>query len=52
MSRLGLEDNLYLNRRQFSLENASLVERAVRIIHQMWQEVATPEQARNILQSR
>jgi len=50
--RVGLEDNLYLNRGQLSPGNAPLVERAVRIIQELGQEVATPEQARNILQLR
>lgn len=47
--RVGLEDNLYLRRGQLSPGNAPLVERAVRIITELDAEVATPDQAREIL---
>jgi uncharacterized protein (DUF849 family) len=43
--RVGLEDNLYLSRGVFAT-NAQLVERAVRIIQDVGQSVATPAQAR------
>ena len=42
--RVGLEDNLYLNRGEFA-SNVQLVERAVRIIREMGREPATPAQA-------
>lgn len=42
--RVGLEDNLYLNKGEFA-SNVSLVERAVRIIRELGREPATPEQA-------
>lgn len=43
--RVGLEDNLYLSRGVFAT-NAQLVERAVRIIQDIGQSVATPAEAR------
>jgi uncharacterized protein (DUF849 family) len=47
--RVGLEDNLYLAPGRLAPGNASLVERAVRIVHELGEEVATPQQAREIL---
>ncbi|GAA4344028.1 3-keto-5-aminohexanoate cleavage protein [Variovorax defluvii] len=47
--RVGLEDNLYLTRGQLAPGNASLVERAARIVRELDAEVATPDQAREIL---
>lgn len=47
--RVGLEDNLYLTRGQLAPGNASLVERAARIVRELDAEVATPAQAREIL---
>ncbi|HEV2650712.1 MAG TPA: 3-keto-5-aminohexanoate cleavage protein [Rhizomicrobium sp.] len=46
--RVGLEDNLYLDRGQFAT-NAQLVERAVMIIESLGAKVATPDEARAIL---
>jgi len=46
--RVGLEDNLYLDRGVFAT-NGALVERAVRIVEDMGYAVATPEEAREIL---
>jgi uncharacterized protein (DUF849 family) len=43
--RVGLEDNLYLDRGVFA-SNASLVERAVQIIRLMGGRVVTPQEAR------
>ncbi len=42
--RVGLEDNLYLDRGEFA-GNLQLVERAVRIIRELGREPATPAQA-------
>ena len=42
--RVGLEDNIYLSKGQFA-SNRQLVERAVRIIRELGQELATPAQA-------
>ena len=46
--RVGLEDNLYLERGVFAT-NGQLVERAVQIIENLGCEVATPDEAREIL---
>jgi uncharacterized protein (DUF849 family) len=42
--RVGLEDNLYLDKGEFA-SNLQLVERAVRIIRELGRELATPRQA-------
>jgi uncharacterized protein (DUF849 family) len=47
--RVGLEDNLYLSRGVLAPGNASLVERAVRIVEELGGAVATPAEARRIL---
>jgi uncharacterized protein (DUF849 family) len=46
--RVGLEDNLYLDRGAFAT-NGQLVERAVQIIRAIGEEVATPDEARTLL---
>lgn len=46
--RVGLEDNLYLERGIFA-SNGQLVERAVRIINDLGCQPATPEEAREML---
>jgi len=46
--RVGLEDNLYLSRGVFAT-NGQLVERAKTIIECLGYEVATPDEARQIL---
>jgi 3-keto-5-aminohexanoate cleavage enzyme len=47
--RVGLEDNVYYRRGEKASSNAQLVERAVRIAHELNREVATPAQARAML---
>lgn len=47
--RVGLEDNVYYRRGELATGNAQLVERAVRIIHDLGREVASPEEAREML---
>jgi uncharacterized protein (DUF849 family) len=47
--RVGLEDNLYLSRGVLSTGNAPLVDRAVKILGDLNLEVATPDDAREIL---
>ena len=47
--RVGLEDNLYLGKGHFAPSNAALVEKAGRIIEQLGDSVATPNEAREIL---
>jgi len=48
--RVGFEDNLYLARGLRAESNAQLVERAKQIIELLGGEVASPEEAREILQ--
>ena len=47
--RVGLEDNLYLERGVMAKTNAELVERAVEVIRAAGGEPATPDKAREIL---
>lgn len=46
--RVGLEDNLYMERGVLAPSNAALVERAARIIREIGADVATPGEAREI----
>lgn len=46
--RVGLEDNLYLRKGEFA-SNGQLVERACRIIDYLGEQVASPEEARELL---
>ena len=47
--RVGLEDNIYYSRGVLAKTNAELVERVVRIAGEYGREVATPQEAREIL---
>jgi len=47
--RVGLEDNLYLEKGVLAPSNAALVEKAVRILELTGATVATAQQARKIL---
>jgi len=47
--RVGLEDNLYIERGKLAPSNAALVERAAAIIKAIGHPVATPAQAREII---
>ena len=47
--RVGFEDNIYYSKGIKAMSNASLVERMVRIAHEVGREVATAEEARSIL---
>ena len=47
--RVGLEDNVYYRRGEKATSNRQLVERSVRLIHELNREVATPAQAREML---
>lgn len=49
--RVGLEDNLYVEKGVFG-SNAQLVERAVRMVRAIGPDVATPDEARQILKLR
>jgi uncharacterized protein (DUF849 family) len=48
--RVGLEDNIFISKGVLAKSNAELVEKAVRIANELGREVATPEEARKILQ--
>ena len=47
--RVGFEDNVYYRRGELAKSNAQLVERSVRIAHELNREIATPAQAREML---
>ena len=47
--RVGLEDNLYLEKGVLAKSSAEQVEKAIRIIREMGHEPATPDEAREIL---
>ena len=47
--RVGLEDNLYLKAGALSTGNAPLVERAAAIVRDLGEDVATPQQARDLI---
>jgi 3-keto-5-aminohexanoate cleavage enzyme len=47
--RVGLEDNVYYARGRKAKSNAELVQRAVRIAHELNRAVATPAEARQML---
>ncbi len=47
--RVGLEDNIYYSRGVLAKSNAQLVERVVRISGEFGREVATPAEARRVL---
>jgi uncharacterized protein (DUF849 family) len=47
--RVGLEDNIYLEKGKLAPSNAALVEKAARIIDVLGDTVATVKEARRIL---
>ncbi|MHA1579588.1 MAG: 3-keto-5-aminohexanoate cleavage protein, partial [Candidatus Freyarchaeota archaeon] len=47
--RVGMEDNIYLERGVLAKSNAELVEKVVRIAKELQRPVATPDEAREIL---
>jgi uncharacterized protein (DUF849 family) len=47
--RVGLEDNLYLNKGQLAKSSAEQVEKAIRIAQELGLEIASPDDARKIL---
>ncbi|MBI2957420.1 MAG: 3-keto-5-aminohexanoate cleavage protein [Chloroflexi bacterium] len=47
--RVGLEDNLYIERGVYAKSSAQAVERMVRIARELGREIATPDEAREIL---
>ena len=50
--RVGMEDNIYLERGQLAPSNAALVEKAAKIIEILGDQVATPADARQMLGTR
>jgi uncharacterized protein (DUF849 family) len=50
--RVGMEDNIYLERGKLALSNAALVEKAVKIIEVLGDHIATPAEARQMLGTR
>jgi 3-keto-5-aminohexanoate cleavage enzyme len=47
--RVGLEDNVYFSRGELAKSNAQLVARSVHIIRELGFEIASPDEARQIL---
>lgn len=47
--RVGFEDNVYYRRGELAVSNAQLVERAAKLVREFGFEVATPDEAREIL---
>jgi 3-keto-5-aminohexanoate cleavage enzyme len=47
--RVGLEDNVYYRRGELARSNAQLVERTARLARELGRDVATPQQARQML---
>src|SRR5713226_9434630 len=47
--RVGLEDNIYLEKGKLAPSNAALVEKAAKIIDTLGDQVATPKEARKML---
>lgn len=47
--RVGLEDNLYIGKGELAKSNAEQVEKAIRFAHELGLEVATPDDAREML---
>jgi uncharacterized protein (DUF849 family) len=48
--RTGLEDNVYLGKGELAQSNAQLVAKVVRILKELSLDIATPAQARDMLQ--
>ena len=48
-ARLGLEDNLYIEKNQLAKSNAEQIEKIVRIARELGIEPATPDEARELL---
>lgn len=47
--RVGFEDNIYYKKGELAKSNAQLVERIVRLAKELGREIATPDEARKIL---
>ena len=47
--RVGLEDNVYIEKGVLAKSNGELVEKVVRLAKELGREIATPDEAREIL---
>ncbi len=47
--RVGLEDNIYIDKKTKAKSNAELVEKAIRLAKELGREIATPDEARQML---
>ena len=47
--RIGMEDNIYLEKGMLAKSNAELVAKVARIAKELGREIATPDEARQIL---
>jgi len=47
--RVGLEDNIFIEKGVLAKSNAELVEKVVKIAKELGRDIATPDEARNIL---
>ena len=48
--RVGFEDNVYYSPGILAVSNAQMVERAVRIARELGREIATPQEAREMME--
>jgi 3-keto-5-aminohexanoate cleavage enzyme len=48
-ARVGLEDNIFIEKGVLAKSNAELVEKVVRIARELGRPIATPDEARAIL---
>jgi len=48
--RVGLEDNIYLGKGELAKSNGELVAKTARILQELSMEIATPDEAREVLQ--
>ena len=48
--RVGLEDNIYLGKGELAKNNGELVAKTARILRELSMEIATPDEAREVLQ--
>ena len=46
---MGLEDNIFVERRVLAKSNVELVDKVVRIARELGRDMATPDEARSIL---
>jgi 3-keto-5-aminohexanoate cleavage enzyme len=47
--RVGFEDNIYYRKGELASSNAQLVARIVRVAKELGREIASPDEARDIL---